>query len=93
MLVFKGAHRGSRRPAAGCVQVVDMLDVAHQDAHGVLGRVCRVVGHDAKGEAICRLVRALRRVQLVNMVWSWGGQVARAGVKGVVKKGAGGVCS
>ena len=77
MLAFKGAHRGSQGPAAGCVQVVDMLDVAHQDAHDVLGRVCGVVGHDAKGEAICRLVGVLHKVQRVTRACSWWGQVTR----------------
>ncbi len=66
MLALKGAVTGSQGPAAGCVQEVDVLDVAHEDAHGVLGRVRRVVGDDAKGETISRLVGPLQSEQRVR---------------------------
>ena len=59
VLAFKGAGTGSHGPAAGRVQEVDVLDVAHEDAHGVLGGVRRVVGDDTKGETISRLIGPL----------------------------------
>jgi hypothetical protein len=59
VLAFKGAVTSSQGPAAGCIQEVDVLDVAHEDVHGVLGGVRRVVGDDAKGETISRLIGPL----------------------------------
>jgi hypothetical protein len=66
VLVFKGTVTSSQGPAAGCIQEVDVLDVAHEDVHGVLGGVCRVVADDAKGETISRLIGPLPNEQHVR---------------------------
>ena len=76
--VHLSSLRGSQGPATGCIEEMDILDVSHQDAHGVLGRVRRVVGHDAKGEAISRLVGALQNEQHVMRACSGRVNVGRA---------------